>query len=110
MTAIERQQAKHQKLEYEYIKAVDRLPLGSWIEFAANDGEHSRGKLTAKVDESDSFIFLNRFGAKVTEKNRKEFAFELQKGTARILDKSPLFDRALSSLGNNLRALGRQGN
>lgn len=109
MTAIERQQAKKDKLDYEFIKTVDQLPLGSWVEFtAANDGEHSsRGKLTAKVEETESFIFLNRFGAKVTEIKRKAFAYDLQKGTARILDKRPLFERALTSLGQNLKGLGK---
>lgn len=108
MTAIERQQAKRDKLDYEYIKTVDKLPLGSWVEFAANDGDHhSRGKLTAKVEETESFIFLNRFGAKVTEIKRKAFAYNLQKGTARILDKRPLFERALTSLGQNLKNLGK---
>lgn len=108
MTAIERQQAKRDKLDYEFIKTVDKLPLGSWVEFAANDGDHhSRGKLTAKVEETESFIFLNRFGAKVTEIKRKAFAYNLQKGTARILDKRPLFERALSSLGQNLKNLGK---
>lgn len=106
MTAVERQQAKHRKLEYAFIKAAEKMPIGTWLEFSnSNDQGSSRCKLTAKVDVSDSYIFVNRFGSQVMEKDRKQFAYELQRRKIKVLDKGPIFDRAVSRISNNLRQL-----
>lgn len=110
MTAVERQQAKHRKLEYAFIKAAEKMAIGTWLEFSnSNNQSSSRCKLTAKVDVSDSYIFVNRFGSKVMEKDRKQFAYELQRKRIKVLEKSPIFDRAVSRISNNLRQLKTAG-
>ncbi len=106
MSAVERQQAKHRKLEYAFIKAAEKMPIGTWLEFSNSNAQGpSRCKLTAKVDVSDSYIFVNRFGSQVMEKDRKQFAYELQRKKIKVLDKGPIFDRTVSRISKNLRQL-----
>ncbi len=107
MTAIERQQVQTQRLQYEFIQKAERLPIGTWIEFTSLNGEPGplRFKLTAKVDLTDSFVFVNRFGTKVVEKSRKSFATDLQNSVARVLERGSAFDRAITRIANNLREM-----
>ena len=62
-------------------------------------------KLSAKLTATDTFVFVNRMGAKVLEKPRKSFAYDLQMGYARILDTENFFDRTLERITSNLRKL-----
>lgn len=104
MSALERQQSRHKKLTYEFIKKAEALPLASWISYEDNkDGRVLRCKLSAKIEVSDSFIFVNRFGFKVLEKSRKDFAYDMQQNRVKVLASGPLFDRAMSRILGNLR-------
>lgn len=105
MTAIERQQVQNQRLQFEFIQKAEKLPIGTWIEFTHLDGEPGplRFKLTAKIDLTDSFVFVNRFGTKIVEKSRKAFAADLQQNIAAVLERGSAFDRAISRIANNLR-------
>lgn len=106
MTALERQQARHKALTYEFIKKAEELALNSWLQYEDNkSGRSLRCKLSAKIEASDSYIFVNRFGFKVIEKNRKDFAYDMQQGRAKILESGMLFDRAMSSITHNIRQL-----
>jgi hypothetical protein len=106
MTAVERQQAKHTATTYEFIQKAEALPLDSWINYQDHQqGRVLRCKLSAKIAASDSYIFVNSFGFKVLEKKRKDFAYDLQQKHALVLEKAQLFDRALSSVVNNIRNL-----
>ena len=109
MTAVEKQKAKYQKLEYDFIKTAEKMPIGTWIEFSDGTAAPIRCKLTAKVEVSDSYIFVNRFGSKVMEKSRKQFAYELQKQQAKVLEKGPIFDRAIHRISSNLMGLKESG-
>jgi len=105
MTAIERQQVQNQRLQFEFIQKAEKLPIGAWIEFSHLDGEPGplRFKLTAKIDLTDSFVFVNRFGTKIVEKSRKAFAGDLQQNIASVLERGSAFDRAISRIATNLR-------
>ncbi len=108
MTALERQQARYKALTYEFIKKADALPVGAWLSY--EDGQRGkilRCKLSAKIEISDTFIFVNRFGFKVLEKSRKDFAYDLQQRRAIPLENGVLFDRAMENIVGNLRKLGK---
>jgi len=106
MTALERQQAQYQALTYESIKKAEALPLNTWINYElTGEGKTIRCKLAAKIEINDRYVFVNRFGFKVIEKSRKDFAYDIQKNKAVALDNTPLFDRAFSSISSNLRRL-----
>lgn len=105
MTALERQQKQHQALTYEFIERADSVPVGSWLEFKVPaSGTIIRCKLAAKLEGSDTYVFVNRLGFKALEKPRKEFAFDLQRKRARLLKSGPLFDRSLHKMVSTLKS------
>ncbi len=106
MTAVERQFVRHHQLLGEQLKRVDALEFGTWVQYDdLRQGMSRRCKLSAKLAATDSFVFVNRMGAKVLEKPRKSFAYDLQMGYARILDTENFFDRTLERITSNLRKL-----
>lgn len=108
MTALERQQARYKALTYEFIRQAETIPLGTWISYEdSRRGKIVRCKLAARIKVSDSYIFVNRFGFKVLEKLRKDFAYDIQQGRATPLETGPLFERAMASIVDSLRGAGR---
>lgn len=106
MTAIERQRVQHETISFECIKAVDELPINSWINYILIDENRTiRCKLASKIETNDSYIFVNRFGFKVLERKRRDFANDLQKKRVTILENTPLFDRAFENIGNNIKKI-----
>jgi hypothetical protein len=106
MTAVERQFVRHHQLLGEQLKRVEALEVGTWVQYDdLRQGLSRRCKLSAKLAATDSFVFVNRMGAKVMEKPRQSFAYDLQMGYARILDTENFFDRTLERITSNLRKL-----
>lgn len=81
---------------------VRALQPGAWIELQ-EDGQTLRCKLIGRFDDSDRYVFVNRSGMKVREWTGMGLAAALQRGDARLLDASLLFDRALESVVGQLR-------
>ena len=107
MTAMERQQARYQALTYDFIKKAENIPLNSWLRYEdANTGKVLRCKLAARIEATDSYVFVNRLGFKVLEKARKEFAYDMQQNRAAVIEEGLLFDRAMSRIIDNLRQMG----
>jgi hypothetical protein len=103
MTGVERQQARYKQLTYEFIRKVEQLPLNTWLSYTDHKtGKVTRCKLATKIEQSDSYIFVNRFGFKALEKARKDFAYDMQTGNAVVLEQGQLFDRAMSNIFSNL--------
>ncbi|MBK5510238.1 DUF1631 domain-containing protein [Pseudomonas sp. TH15] len=84
---------------------VDQLRLGCWVEFQEDEENTLRCKLAAVIDATGKYIFVNRTGMKVLERNRIGLALEFRRGAVRALDDTLLFDRALESVIGNLRRL-----
>ncbi len=91
------------KLDEEYLLLVDRLSQGCWFEMSEPEGGRYRCRLAAIIKSVDKYIFVNRNGMKVAEKNRVELASALRSGKLRQLDDGMLFDRALESVIGSLR-------
>ena len=108
MTALERQQARYKALNYEYIRRAENIPLGTWLSYEdSHRGKILRCKLATRIDVSDSYVFVNRFGFKVLEKSRRDFAYDMQQGRATPLETGPLFERAMADIVDSLRNAGR---
>lgn len=106
MTALERQQARYKALTYEFIRKAETLPLGTWLSYEdSRRGKILRCKLAARISASDTYVFVNRFGFKVLEKPRKDFAYDMQQSRASLLETGPLFERAMANIVNNLRSV-----
>lgn len=106
-TAVELQHEKELEALKRYLKEADSIPVGSWLEFTPVTGARLRCKLVEKINETQTFVFVNRLGQKVLEQQRKLIAQELKKGRVKIIDNRPLFDRALDAVVGKLR-LSRQ--
>jgi len=89
--------------EEEWLQQVDKLTQGSWFEIEESPGQAYRCRLAAILKPAGRYIFVNRSGMKVADRNREGLAQALQQGTLRQLDDGMLFDRALVSVIGNLR-------
>ncbi|WP_431686390.1 DUF1631 domain-containing protein [Hahella sp. NBU794] len=104
-TAVERQSEYEDAALAEYLAKVDEMECGAWIEFSLVNGARFRCKLSTKIEDSDTYIFVNRLGLKVVEKTRGELAHELRKGRIKALEEGLLFDRAMDAVIGNLRKM-----
>ncbi|WP_392885243.1 DUF1631 domain-containing protein [Pseudomonas migulae] len=86
---------------------VDQLHVGGWVEFKEDEDNTLRCKLAAIIDATGKYIFVDRTGMKVLERDRTGLALDFRRGAVRILDDTLLFDRALESVIGNLQRLNR---
>lgn len=101
-TAVEREQALEDAAMAEHYQTLERIQVGDWVEFQLVNGSCFRCKLSAVIDEADSFVFVNRMGLKVVEKSRNELAHELRRERLTILEQGALVDRALDAVVGGL--------
>ncbi|MEA1765169.1 DUF1631 domain-containing protein [Pseudomonas syringae pv. tomato] len=87
------------------LRMVNTLRVGCWVEIQEDEEHKLRCKLTAIVEPTGRYVFVNRTGMKVLEKTRIGLAVEFRRGAVRVLDDALLFDRALESVISNLRKL-----
>ena len=87
----------------EFVERVRALRQGMWVEFSQEDGNALRAKLTWVSPVTGAYLFTNRQGLKACDKTLQGLATELRRGSARVLDDAPLFDRAVSSVIDGLR-------
>lgn len=90
-------------IDAKFLQQVDKLTQGCWFEMTESEDNRYRCRLAAIIKSVDKYIFVNRNGMKVAEKNRAALALALQTGNLRQLDDGMLFDRALESVIGNLR-------
>lgn len=91
-------------LSEEYIVKARDLAIGQWVEISSNseDTEFTRCKLIAKIDLVDRFVFIDHVGKKVAELNRYEVALSLQNSSLKILNNTPLVERAINCISSKL--------
>lgn len=87
----------------EYVQAVKEIPLGTWMEFADEEGDTQRAKLSWISPISYRYLFVNQKGIKIADRTREQLAMALRDGQARVLDDVPLFDRALDAIAERLQ-------
>ncbi len=89
-------------IEEQYLRRADSLTRGAWVEFVGESPSRRRCKVAGIIMPEGKFVFVNRQGAKVGEKNRKRVARDLKDDKLRALDKSQLFDRALEGVVSDM--------
>ncbi len=62
------------------LQMVDKLRVGCWVEIQEDEEHKLRCKLTAIVEPSGRYVFVNRTGMKVLEKTRTGLAIEFRRG------------------------------
>ncbi|MGE0485657.1 MAG: DUF1631 family protein [Gammaproteobacteria bacterium] len=86
----------------EHLAAVRQLQVGHWVEFGAPGERCVRARLAWVSSATGCYLFCNRQGHKVVDTTPQGLAVEFRRGTARVLEAVPLFDRAVSSLMGRL--------
>lgn len=109
VSAIEQQQEQFKALSYEFIQKAEQLAEGTWLKYEdSTSAKVYRCKLAAKLEATETYIFVNRFGFKALEKQRKEFAYDMQQNRVTPLDNSPLFTRVIGRVVKNLKQVINQ--
>lgn len=86
-----------------HLRQVDKLPIGTWMEFKGAAGFPIRCTLAAKIESIDKLFFVKSNGEKVVELTRMRLARELKAGSVKIISAGALVDRAMESMISNLR-------
>jgi hypothetical protein len=81
---------------------------GSWVEVKQENESKLRCKLATITQPSGNYVFVNRRGMKVLEKNQAELAELVEEQQVKRIDESQVFDRALQSVIGNLRRMQRE--
>ncbi len=103
ITLGEEEDAAQEIEDDEFVEQARSLKQGAWIDFAQDDGTSVRAKLTWISLVTGVYLFTNRQGLKACDKTLHGLAAEFRRGTARVLDDAPLFERAVSSVIDGLR-------
>ncbi|TNF34222.1 MAG: DUF1631 family protein [Gammaproteobacteria bacterium] len=105
--AIEREEKKYASLSFDAIRLADALQPGTWV-YRTNPLQLDQGqrcKLAAKIEETDTFIFVDANGFRLFELARRSVAYELQRGRMKPLASGPLFERAFDSISSQIGKL-----
>ncbi|VUD40298.1 hypothetical protein TDB9533_00081 [Thalassocella blandensis] len=86
-----------------HMEQVGRFVQGGWFDMKTDEGENLRCRLATYIKPTGKFIFVNRNGMKVAERNQNQLAHALKQGSLRVIDNSMLFDRALETVVTSLR-------
>ncbi|MVF10541.1 DUF1631 domain-containing protein [Ketobacter sp. MCCC 1A13808] len=106
LTALERQRLKQQAAAKEFVTKASKIRPGTWMSYSPpNSVKTFRCKLAMITEPGESYIFVNRFGLRVFDKNLNDFAYDLQKGYVKILEAGVFFDRAMDNISDKLKKL-----
>ena len=105
LTSVDEVDLPDEPPEPVFVHEINKLTEGVWAEIRDEDGEPLRGKLATIVQPGERYVFVNRRGMKVAEKNRMQLAVLLKEERLKILDESQVFDRALQAVIGNLRQM-----
>jgi hypothetical protein len=86
-----------------FMEQVRALQQGAWVEFTQDDGSSLRAKLTWVSPVTGVYLFTNRQGLKACDRTLPGLAADLRRGSARVLDDAPVFERAVSNMIDGLR-------
>jgi len=84
------------------LQQVRALKPGAWIEFDLPGNTAERAKLSWISPMSGRYLFVNRRGLKVGDFAPAELAGALIERRARVLEATPLFDRAMDAIVGRL--------
>ncbi len=103
-TKIEARKAElKQTVINDLLHDVSCLKTGTWFNFIENDKKTLRCKLTTKIRATDSYVFVNRFGAKTKQLTREELAIALHDKQVIVLNSGPIIDRAIEIIITRLK-------
>ena len=86
-----------------------RIEKGAWVEFRRVKGERARARLTWISPRRGIYLFTNPQGSGAISVTQEALAAQLRAGQARILEDTPLMDRAVESVIGSLQESAAAG-
>lgn len=86
-----------------YLDTVTSMETGTWLEFTNKDDSTVRAKLSWISPITGKYLFVNAKGLKICDKNNLELAAGLRNKSIKKLQQIALFDRALSSIADQMK-------
>ena len=86
-----------------YLETISSMKTGTWLEFINEDNTTVRAKLSWISPITDKYLFVNARGLKISDKSKLELAAGLRDKSIRKLQQVALFDRALSSIADQMK-------
>lgn len=85
--------------EDEHLLQVLSLEPGTWLEFKQPDGTTIAGRYTYYTPETDTYVFSDRSGRRLTDRTRNGLVADFRRGTACVTQQpAALLDRAFTRL------------
>ncbi len=92
--------------EFKYLQQIKKLVPGDWIRLSLPGTESEKYcKVSAYLETDESFLLVNRFGARVAILDCHSLAYSLQDGNLKIVEDTPIFDQAVANIAAKLRGL-----
>jgi hypothetical protein len=85
-------------LEDECSRKVQQLQTGTWLEILDDNGTAARAKLSWISPITGTYLFTDRQGLKAGNYTREELAHLMRRARARVLNSTPLMDRAVGTV------------
>lgn len=86
-----------EKRNDEFTRTVEEIQQGTWVEFARNNGEMAKFRLTWISPRRNHFIFTNRVGEAPFSFTADELAQTLRDRSASMVPTESIVDRALAT-------------
>jgi hypothetical protein len=89
-------------IEDEFTEQARNLVAGAWVEFKGVDNQFYRAKISWMSEDASAYIFVTQTG-QIAEKSLQGLSDSLRTQKAHILDESPVFERAMDALLEDLQ-------
>ncbi len=89
-------------IEDAYTQQARNLSAGAWVEFIGQDGQTYRAKISWMSEDASAYIFVTQTG-QIAEKSLQGLSAALRNQQATILDESPVFERAMDAVLEELQ-------
>jgi hypothetical protein len=85
-----------------YTQQARSLITGSWVDFYGSDSTTYRAKISWMSEDASAFIFVTQTG-QIAEKSLAGLSAALRNQQAKVLDESPVFERAMDAVLEGLQ-------
>lgn len=89
-------------IEDKFTEQARNLVAGAWVEFKGADNQLYRAKISWMSEDASAYIFVTQTG-QIAEKSLQGLSDSLRTQKAHILDESPVFERAMDALLEDLQ-------
>jgi len=94
--------------EFQYLRQIKKLQPGDWLRLSVPGSPGGKFcKVSAYLETDESFLLVNRIGARVAILDCRSLAQSLQDRKLKIIEKTPLFDQAVESISSKLRGISK---